>query len=152
MSKEIYAFSAVGSCRNKDALEKILKTMLPMIDYGDCTISGYCLTKAEVQDANVLVFLSYEQDKNYNAYPFEISAESDEGIQILVNHIINYIKSLSEKDLAAFECEPSGYEEDYEIGWELYTPDWYSDEHGIDKYTCGQTVLAVKPHFLEYGK
>lgn len=35
---------------------------------------------------------------------------------------------------------------------ELFTLDWYSDEHKINRYTWGKTVLAVKPKLIEYGK
>jgi hypothetical protein len=55
-------------------------------------------------------------------------------------------------DLRKMGAEPSGYEESYNIGFELFTLDWYSDEHKINRYTWGKTVLAVKPKLIEYGK
>lgn len=112
----------------------------------DGNIKGYKIDKMDKSGAPVLLFMSYGDDAK--EYPFPINADNAE---VLAAHIRNYISQLTDEDLKAFHCEPTGYEEDYEIGFEIFTPDWYSDEYGIDDYD-ESVLLAVKPKFIEYGK
>lgn len=129
-------FTVVG-----DSKELLIKTLDFIMSTNKIKVKGFFIEEKN----GYLVFCSYTNDKD-TTYPFEQTSVS------LTEHIYQYIDSLSEEQLAAMGCEPNGYEEEYSIGWELFIPDWYSDDHCIDNYTWGKTVLAVKPSFIEYGK
>lgn len=156
MSK-INSFSASGSCNDKDALKSILKCILPLMNCRE--INGYMLdnminykNNIDDIDKNVLVIKSSKlRDNEYIEYPYKINCLDDKDLEMLASHICMYIHRLNDIDIEAFGCTPSGYEEDCELGWELFTPDWYSNEMGIQNYNYN-TILAVKPKLIEYGK
>ena len=96
-----------------------------------------------------LVFCSYvdEKKENEKVYPFIPTPVC------IAEQVIQYLHSLTDEELASMECEPSGYEEEYEIGWELFIPESsYDEKYSVTDYTWGKTVLAVKPKLIEYGK
>lgn len=89
---------------------------------------------------HMLVFHSYG-DKG-DAFPINITAT------ILAEAVRQFI---ADTPASVFEGMLSGYEENYEHAWELFSPDWYSDEHGITNYSLS-AVLACRPVIVEYGK
>lgn len=149
------SFTASGSCSDKEMLKKTILFVMSYLNYG-CNIVGYSMDKlsnSESKSQNILVFYAYKSEHDCaSLYPFKIEANNEEGIDILAAHIVNYIKSLNSEDLTELNCDPSGYEEDYEIGWEIFIPKWGDEEYSINSYTWGKTVLAVKPKFIEHGK
>ena len=149
MPATLYGFSACGRCKDIELLEKLLLDIIPHLE---CNyINGYKFSTAPFNsDKTILVFCSYNDDEDFKSYPFEITA-TQTGASILANHIISYIENLSEKQLKQLGCAPTGYEEDYEIGWCVFIPNTRNDQFGIDSYG-GDTVLAAKPYFIEYGK
>lgn len=52
---------------------------------------------------------------------------------------------------SAYEDQLSGYEEDVEYGWELFSPDWYSEEYQVIPYSLF-AELACKPAVIEREK
>ncbi|WP_418708739.1 hypothetical protein [Alistipes putredinis] len=98
--------------------------------------------KAVETDAkkHMLVFHSYG-DKG-NAFPINVTAT------VLAEAVRQFI---ADTPASVFEEMLSGYEESYEYAWELFSPDWYSDEHGITDYSLS-AVLACRPTIVEYGK
>lgn len=80
-------------------------------------------------------------------YPFKMTSET------LAEQIDQFIHSFTESDLARYGIEEEEFDcaEEYDIGWELFRPDWYSEEHGIREYTLSDTI-AVKPVLITYGK
>ena len=89
---------------------------------------------------HMLVFHSYG-DKG-NAFPINVTAT------VLAEAVRQFI---ADTPASVFEEMLSGYEESYEYAWELFSPDWYSDEHGIADYSLS-AVLACRPTIVEYGK
>lgn len=89
---------------------------------------------------HMLVFHSYG-DKG-NAFPINVTAT------VLAEAVRQFI---ADTPAGVFEEMLSGYEESYEYAWELFSPDWYSDEHGITDYSLS-AVLACRPTIVEYGK
>lgn len=89
---------------------------------------------------HMLVFHSYG-DKG-NAFPINVTAT------ILAEAVRQFI---ADTPASVFEEMLSGYEESYEYAWELFSPDWHSDEHGITDYSLS-AVLACRPTIVEYGK
>lgn len=89
---------------------------------------------------HMLVFHSYG-DKG-NAFPVNITAT------VLAEAVRQFI---ADTPASVFEEMLSEYEESYEYAWELFSPDWYSDEHGITDYSLS-AVLACHPTVVEYGK
>lgn len=89
---------------------------------------------------HMLVFHSYG-DKG-NAFPINVTAT------VLAEAVRQFI---ADTPAGVFEEMLSGYEEGYEYAWELFSPDWYSDEHGITDYSLS-AVLACRPTIVEYGK
>lgn len=128
-------FTAAG-----DSKELLIKTLEFIISINKIKIKGFF-----IDSTGYLVFCSYTNSKE-TPYPYEQTTIS------LSEHIYQYINNLSDEELSSMKCEPSGYEEDYSIGWELFIPDHYSDEYGITNYSFGKTELAVKPRLIEYGK
>ena len=82
---------------------------------------------------HMLVFHSYG-DKG-NAFPINVTAT------VLAEAVRQFIA----------DTPASVFEEIYEYAWELFSPDWYSDEHGITDYSLS-AVLACRPTIVEYGK
>jgi hypothetical protein len=89
---------------------------------------------------HMLVFHSYG-DKG-SAFPINVTAT------VLAEAVRQFI---ADTPASVFEEMLSGYEESYEYAWELFSPDWYSDEHGITDYSLS-AVLACRPTIVEYGK
>lgn len=133
-------FCAVGT--DKQTLVDTLEFLLPRVV---ANITGFCY-----DDRGALVLCrpydrSLESGK-FQKYPFTVTAA------MLAEHITTWISELTSEQLDKVSCTPTGYEEDYDIGWCLFTPDWYSDEYEVSCYSYGETVLAVKPKIVEYGK
>lgn len=135
---ELESFACSGT--DKEAFIKALDFITGINEYDT---NGFF-----IDTTGYLVFCKYisENKQNEMAYPFKQTSIS------LAEHAFSYLESLSDDDLRKMGAEPSGYEESYNIGFELFTLDWYSDEHKINRYTWGKTVLAVKPKLIEYGK
>lgn len=89
---------------------------------------------------HMLVFHSY--GGKGNAFPINVTAT------VLAETVRQFI---ADTPASVFEEMLSGYEESYEYAWELFSPDWYSDEHGITDYSLS-AVLACRPTIVEYGK
>lgn len=89
---------------------------------------------------HILVFHSHG-DKG-NAFPINVTAT------VLTEAVRQFI---ADTPASVFEEMLSGYEESYEYAWELFSPDWYSDEHGITDYSLS-AVLACRPTIVKYGK
>lgn len=102
------------------------------------------ITGFRVDTTGRLVFCT-DSSKKQTRYPFPPS------VNVLAEHIINYISGISEDDLHKFGEEVTGYEEEYAIGYELYSNDYATDNHTIDDNTFSD-VFAVKPIKLEWGK
>lgn len=98
--------------------------------------------KAVETDAkkHMLVFHSYG-DKG-SAFPIHVTPT------VLAETVRQFI---ADTPASVFEGMLSGYEESYAHAWELFSPDWYSDEHGITNYSLS-AVLACRPVIVEYGK
>lgn len=88
----------------------------------------------------MLVFHSYG-DRG-DAFPINVTAT------VLAEAVRQFI---ADTPASVFEGMLSGYEESYEHAWELFSPDWYSNEHGITDYSLS-AVLACRPTIVEYGK
>ena len=88
----------------------------------------------------MLVFHSYGDRSD--AFPINVTAT------VLAEAVRQFI---ADTPASVFEEMLSGYEESYEHAWELFSPDWYSDEHGITNYSLS-AVLACRPTIVEYGK
>lgn len=89
---------------------------------------------------HMLVFHSY--GNRGDAFPINVTAT------VLAEAVRQFI---ADTPTSAFEGMLSGYEESYEHAWELFSPDWYSEEHGITDYSLS-AVLACRPTIVEYGK
>lgn len=149
---QLERFVAAGSCRDKELLTNTLKFIL---ESNREHIYGFRMDSNKYNEGctsnSILVLTSSPKaSESTTKYPFEIRYDN-EGIGILTSHILEYISNFSDDDLEQFGEEVTGYEEDYEIGWEVFIPDWYTAEHGIDNYSI-LDVLAVRPVKLEYGK
>lgn len=88
----------------------------------------------------MLVFHSYG-DRG-DAFPINVTAT------VLAEAVRQFI---ADTPANVFKEMLSGYEESYAHGWELFSPDWYSEEHGITNYSLS-AVLACRPVIVEYGK
>lgn len=89
---------------------------------------------------HMLVFHSYG-DRG-DAFPINVTST------VLAEAVRQFI---ADTPASVFEEMLSGYEESYAHAWELFSPDWYSDEHGITDYSLS-AVLACRPTIVEYGK
>lgn len=89
---------------------------------------------------HMLVFHSYG-DRG-DAFPINVTAT------VLAEAVRQFIADMP---ASVFEKMLSGYEESYAHAWELFSPDWYSKEHGITDYSLS-AVLACRPVIVEYGK
>lgn len=89
---------------------------------------------------HMLVFHSYG-DRG-DAFPINVTAT------VLAEAVRQFI---ADTPASVFERMLSEYEESYEYAWELFSPDWYSEKHGITDYSLS-AVLACRPTIVEYGK
>lgn len=135
---EFNTFTASG-----DSKQLLLETLEFIIAKGKLNLKGFFIDRT-----GYLVLCSYvsEENENEKAYPFIPTPVC------IVEHVFQYLSELTDEELASMGCEPSGYEEDYEIGWELFIPECGSDVYSVTDYSWGKTVLAVKPKLIEYGK
>ncbi len=133
---EFNTFTASGE--SKELLLNTLDFIMRKID-----IRGFYFDRT-----GYLVFCSRvnEQNKNEKEYPFMATPV------LVAEHVFQYLSELTDEELTLMECEPTGYEEDYDIGWELFIPECGSDVYSVTDYSWGKTVLAVKPKLIEHGK
>lgn len=89
---------------------------------------------------HMLVFHSY--GNRGDAFPINVTAT------VLAEAVRQFI---ADTPASVFEGMLSEYEENYEHAWELFSPDWYSEEHGITDCSLS-AVLACRPVIVEYGK
>lgn len=137
--RELYSFSLSGS--GKTDLNMCLDFILTHTD----GIEAFSYEEMEKPDRpTCLVFHSYET-KDSQKYGFPVNSV------ILAEQITQWLDALDELELRKFGARPNGSEESYEMGWELFSPDWYSIQHGIANYELSM-VLAIKPKLLEWGK
>lgn len=101
------------------------------------------ITGFRIDKTGRLVFCTDKRSDQIR-YPFTPS------VNVLAEHIINYISNISEYELEKFGEEVTGYEEEYAIGYELYSNDYNTDNHTIDDSTFSD-VFAIKPIKLEWG-
>lgn len=147
------SFTLSGPCDPeliKSSLNFIGKNLLFDLD-------GFCYLKMEqFNDEPVLAFCNYETNiptyKPFHKKSIDISDDIDS--MLVTSLILDFIRELDDKQLTNFECSPSGYEEDYEIGWEIFIPDSNIPQHHITDfyYSPTEIAFAVRPKFLEYGK
>lgn len=146
MSSHLYSFAISGK-NKKDLIQTLtfIQTITGQQPKGFC-LADMCHSEIENIKPKALVFLDYvTNDKKNQTYPFQMTPIA------LAEQIEQYINNMDSEQLAAFGEEPNGYEEEYEYGWELFSPDWYSDKYGIEDYDMA-TQFAVRPKKLEYGK
>lgn len=93
-------------------------------------------------DAKKHMLVFHNRGDKGNAFPINVTAT------VLAEAVRQFI---ADTPASVFEEMLSGYEESYEYAWELFSPDWYSDEHGITDYSLS-AVLACRPTIVEYGK
>lgn len=93
-------------------------------------------------DSKKRILIFYENNDMGKPFPMKVTP-------VILAEIIQQF--LEETPKAEFDKTLSGYEEDYDRAWELFTPDWYSDNHGIEDYDLA-AVLACRPTTVEYGK
>lgn len=93
-------------------------------------------------DAKKHMLVFHNHGDKGNAFPINVTAT------VLAETVRQFI---TDTPASVFEEMLSGYEESYEYVWELFSPDWYSDEHGITDYSLS-AVLACRPTIVEYGK
>ena len=115
-----------------------------LLSHAESDINSFLIDKN-----GYLVFCkTYPNQKNIDPilYPFKPNAT------VLTEHAFQYLSELTPTQKEALGCVPNSSKELCEDGWELFIPDCYSDEHGIDSYRDGTTLLAVKPVIITYGK
>lgn len=93
-------------------------------------------------DAKKRMLVFHRYGDRGDAFPINVTAT------VLAEAVRQFI---ADTPASVFEGMLSGYEESYEHAWELFSPDWYSDEHGITDYSLS-AVLACRPVIVEYGK
>ncbi len=98
-------------------------------------------------ESRCLVFCENGGEGAYTKYPFTVTPE------LLAGHITTWINELPAEDRRFFNVLPSGTEEYAENGWCIFKPDCYRDGVcGIGDYEEGETLLAVRPVRIEFGK
>lgn len=135
---QVNAFRISGQVHLEHTLIKSVEAALSL------TCSTSKITGFRIDECGHLVFCTAEHKKQMK-YPFPPS------VNLLAEHIVHYINNIDESDLLKFGEELTGYEEDYEIGYELYINDYSSDHHRIIDLSC-HDVFAVKPIIIEEGK
>lgn len=93
-------------------------------------------------EKRILVFYSYSYGNKGMRFPLKVTPT------VLAEAISQFMEETPAEE---FEKQLSGYEEEYDHAWEIFSPDWYSDEHGIKDYDMS-AVLACRPVIVEYGK
>ena len=120
---------------NDNALKKVLQLALDL--------SGRSI-KAFYKDTNGLVLLcSNGYDKSIE-YPFEAT------IPVLVEHINQYIKYLSNTDILRLAGNKPNIDGTVRLGWEIFHPVWYGD-NCIENYD-DTFVIAIRPSWIVYHK
>lgn len=136
-------------CASGHSKELLLDTLKFITKHISLTTNHTNLIDGFYKDKNgILVFCKKQKNDKDSiiTYPFQPTET------VLVEHIYQYLNELSTDELTALNAMPDDYDEESTLGWELFIPDWYSDEHGISNYTFGKTLLAVKPKIIESGK
>ena len=139
-------FSITGDKRK--TLEDVLRFLIET--------QGFCPTETgygtlEKQETGTVLVIGEHLDsshiKDIMRYPFQMTPET------LAEQIEQFIHSFTVEDLKAYgmEEEDWAFTEEYTIGWDLFRPDRWNEEHGIGIY-CLFDTIAVKPVIIEYGK
>ena len=141
-TKCLESFRASGSVTDSgiDLLIDTLQTAMDLL--GLEHIAGYSMEKVHANDNSKMdievIALHIDDPNDTNKvipYPYEIKDVNRTDLMFIASQIFRYIDSLDYDTLEAFDCVGSGYEEHGEIGWELFTPDWYSKYYGLKNYT-----------------
>ena len=120
---------------DNQTLEKVLKLALDICEYDEI--------EAFYEDKNGLVLCAYECSGS-TKYPFKAT------VPILVEHINQYIESLSSEDILRLAGKEPDNDGDVVLGWEVFHPLWYG-KNEILKYELA-SVIAVRPCWIVYGK
>ena len=107
-------------------------------------ITSFQFTKKAQTDKKILVFCTCNPE-NSTPYPLKptIPILKEHARQYLSDYCIDHIQEFFKEDLYISDSD--------EIGYEIFTPDWYSDEHGLSDYSIFQ-ILAVQPILIQNGK
>lgn len=141
MTNEIKHIAIAGE--GKSLLIDGLSFILKVKELSPTDIKGFF-----VDDTGILVFTTDGDEKEKHTQMYNIHVNEI----ILAEQIAHYIQSRTHEEYALLKCIASGYEEDYCIGWELFTPNYCCEGYEIEKYESGETILAVKPIIIEWGK
>ena len=136
---KVNTFKISGPISDMDTLVAGIEAALRLTVLSTSYITGF-----RIDEAGHLVFCS-QLHKHQTLYPFKPS------VNTLADHIIDYITNIDEDSLIKFGEELTGYEEDYEIGFELYINDYRSDHLRIIDPSY-HDIFAVKPIIIEEGK
>lgn len=138
-------FSISGKDRN--ALEDVLRFLMETQGFRPVKTGYGTLTARETGQVLLIGEQLADSARQQMEYPFKMTPET------LAEQIEQFVHSFTESDLARYGIEEEEFDcaEEYDIGWELFRPDWYSKEHGIREYTLFD-LIAVKPVLLTYGK
>lgn len=138
---DLYSFHMCGSSKS-DLIDCLKFLNLSIQSFKICNLKH---SKIEGKHSPVLTFKDSPcPRKDYINYPFNPTSE------VIAEHIYDYLSKLSDDDIEALGAAPTGDEEGCEIGWEIFYPDWYSDNYGLDEWDF--QILAVKPALIEWGK
>ena len=138
-------FSISGD--NRTALEAVLRFLMETQGFRPVKTGYGTLTAWETGHVLLIGEQLADSARQQMEYPFKMTSET------LAEQIDQFIHSFTESDLARYGIEEEEFDcaEEYDIGWELFRPDWYSEEHGIREYTLFD-LIAVKPVLITYGK
>lgn len=132
MFNSLQTFTINGD--DNKVLEKVLQCAFEIC--GESVESFY-------EDKNGLVFCSHCYGDS-TKYPFKAT------IPILVEQINQYINNLSNEDILRLAGKEPYSDGTVELGWEIFYPLWYG-ENEIERYE-DEAILAVRPHWIVYGK
>ena len=91
---------------------------------------------------HAIVFKETTNEEDPGRFPIDVTP-------VILREVI--WRFLEQQPDDVYENLLSGYEEDWSKAWDLFVPDWYSKDHGIEHYDIC-SVLAGKPTIVEYGK
>lgn len=138
---ERFVFQTDDINKLADALEFIVNQLEPKTGFNEINAFG-------IDKKGYLVFwhlYDNETEEGVVRYPMRVDKT------ILTQQIANWVADLNLQQLADMGCTSDPYAEEEEVGYELFIPKWYG-EHEIDSYECWQTLLAVRPVMIQYGK
>ena len=138
-------FSISGD--NRTALEAVLRFLMETQGFRPVKTGYGTLTAWETGHVLLIGEQLADSARQQMEYPFKMTSET------LAEQIDQFIHSFTESDLARYGIEEEEFDcaEEYDLGWDLFRPDWYSEEHGIREYTLFD-LIAVKPVLITYGK